>query len=568
MKAQNTMSTEEPTGQGTAQSLRPQHIVGRSAQELVDYLINVGHPAQLLADTPHITGITMDSREVQSGDLYVAIPGAQTHGAKFVEAAINQGASAILTDTQGLEILKAKNLSAQELTLGVIRCEELRELIGPLSGYIYQSQPQDGSAPTLFAVTGTNGKTTTTYMVNSIMQSLGNTTGLIGTIEILAGQESIPSKLTTPESPHVHSLIALMRERGIGATSMEVSSHALDYRRVDGIRYDVSGFTNLTQDHLDLHGDMESYCASKAELFTPERSARAVITVDDAWGEHIYQQACQAMGADHVVALYTNAGAGYEHAPTGLNPQDWVLLNVERHGIGHRFTVVRTDGTQLNLQTQLPADFNVSNASLAAVMVYESGHNTTELEQVLQCAQTLTPVVPGRMQLIGEAPTAIVDFAHNPDALKRALEAVHPAEQNGRVIIVFGATGNRDQTKRPIMGSIAAQYADIVIVTDDDPHDEDPTPIRQAVVDGAEQEKASGARAQRILNISPRADAIDYAFSLAGKQDSVLIAGRGHETAQDIAGVDIELDDRVEVARALNRYGYSVLADYQLMLEA
>lgn len=568
MKAQNTMSTEEPTDHGTAQSLRPHNIVGRSAQELVDYLIRAGHSVQLLTDTPHITGITMDSREVQKGDLYVAIAGAQTHGAKFVDTAINQGASAILTDAQGLEILNTKNLSAQKLTLGLISCEEPRSLIGPLSGYIYQSQPQDGSAPTLFAVTGTNGKTTTTYMVNSIMQSLGNTTGLIGTIEILAGQESIPSKLTTPESPHVHSLIALMRERGISSTSMEVSSHALDYRRVDGIRYDVSGFTNLTQDHLDLHGDMESYCASKAELFTPERSARAVITVDDSWGKTIYQKACQDMGTEHVVALYTNTGAGYKQTPTWLNPQDWALLNVERYGIGHRFTVVRADGTQLHLQTQLPADFNVSNASLAAVMVYESGQNFAELTHALEQPQTLTPVVPGRMQLIGNAPTAIVDFAHNPDALKRALEAIRPANEKGRVIVVFGATGDRDQTKRPIMGSIAAQYADIVIVTDDDPHSEDPTPIRQAVVHGAEQEKARGARVEQILNISPRAEAIDRAFSLAQKYDSVLVAGRGHETAQDIAGVDIELDDRVEVARSLNHYGYSVLAEYQLMLEA
>ncbi|MDO4898466.1 MAG: Mur ligase family protein, partial [Rothia sp. (in: high G+C Gram-positive bacteria)] len=268
-------------------------------------------------------------------------------------------------------------------------------------------------------MTGTNGKTTSTYMINSIMTALGHKTGLIGTIEILAGGQAIPSKLTTPESPHVHSLIALMRQQGVTSAAMEVSSHALDYRRVDGIRYDVSGFTNLTQDHLDLHGTMSSYFASKAELFTPERSRRAVITVDDIWGQKMADAAAAAMGTQPVVRLATNMGAGCLSFPEELGEQDWALTEVKGSGIGHSFTLERGDGKKLKTSTHLPADFNVSNAALAAVMVYESARDEAErsrIEEILAAPETLTPVVPGRMQLISTEPTVLVDFAHNPDA--------------------------------------------------------------------------------------------------------------------------------------------------------
>ncbi|MGV3017391.1 UDP-N-acetylmuramoyl-L-alanyl-D-glutamate--2,6-diaminopimelate ligase [Rothia sp. 88186D007BW] len=552
---------------GSAQTLRPRQVTERTCAEVADWLTEVGLGAQLVqASVRPITGITMDSREVQPGDLYVALGGAKAHGASFLPAAIELGASALLTDEAGLEIVRELGIPDD---LGVVTTNQVRAAVGPLSARIYASQPSGGGAPRLFAVTGTNGKTTTTYMTNSIMQALGHTTGLIGTIEILAGGQAIPSKLTTPESPHVHSLIALMREQGITSAAMEVSSHALDYRRVDGIRYDVAGFTNLTQDHLDLHGTMESYFDSKAELFTPARTRRAVITADDHWGLDMAKRAVQALGARAVVRLFTNFGAGYEpgeDALTSLAAQDWALVQVERSGIGHSFTLRRGDGFELPSATLLPADFNVSNAALAAVMVFESARDGLEREritEVLARTETLTPVVPGRMQLISTEPTALVDFAHNPDALKRALEAIEPADEDGKIIIVFGATGERDQTKRPLMGEVAATYADIVVVTDDDPHSEDPAPIRQTVEAGALAAVDTGARAQRVLNIAPRAAAIDEAIALAGPQDSILVAGRGHEVAQDVAGTDIDLDDRVETARALQAAGFSVLPAYQ-----
>lgn len=528
-------------------------------EDVVAKIEELGFTGTVVQQADNLTGITIDSREVQPGDLYVALPGAKVHGAQFVQVALENGAAAVLTDQDGVALV-----GELPAGLGLVTCQELRAVVGPLAALLYDSQPLDGSAPNLFAVTGTNGKTTTTYMINSLMEALGHTTGLIGTIEILAGGTSIPSKLTTPESPHVHSLLSLMRERGISSMAMEVSSHALDYRRVDGVRYDVAGFTNLTQDHLDLHGTMENYFESKAQLMTPERTRRAVISVDDEWGEKMAVAAVSQLGSS--VRLYTRRGAGFDTVPADLAAGDWALVDVVREGIGHRFSLVRGDGFRLDTSTMLPADFNVSNAALAVVMVAESGVDQKKLSEVLAQPETLTPIVPGRMQLIGLAPTALVDFAHNPDALERALVAVDPAEEGGKVIVVFGATGERDQLKRPIMGDIAARYADIVIVTDDDPHDEAPEPIRAAVEAGANKAVKEGARATQVLNIAPRARAIREALAMATEKDSVLVAGRGHEVAQEVAGVNLDLDDRVEVARSLDAAGFEVLTAYRGML--
>lgn len=554
------MSDQEQI-QGTAQTLRPDDVVRVSTEDIASKIQSLGFESEVVRAAEGISGVTIDSREVQQGDLYVALPGAKAHGAQFADAAVRLGASAILTNQDGVNLV-----GELPEELGLVVCEDLRAVVGPLAAHVYNSQPSDGSAPTLFSVTGTNGKTTTTYMINSIMGALKHTTGLIGTIEIVAGGTPIPSKLTTPESPHVHSLLSLMRERGITSTAMEVSSHALDYRRVDGVLYDVAGFTNLTQDHLDLHGTMENYFESKAQLMTAERTRKAVISIDDSWGEKMAEAAAHNLGEDAAIKLLTNRGAGFTALPENLADHDWAVVDVVREGIGHRFALVRGDGARLETATMLPADFNVSNAALAAVMVAESGVDFDQLKSVLAKPETLTPVVPGRMQLIGLAPTAIVDFAHNPDALERALVAVDPAEEEGKVIVVFGATGERDQLKRPIMGDIAAKHADIVIVTDDDPHDEAPEPIREAVEAGAQEAIANGARAEKVLNIAPRARAIREALAMAGKTDSVLVAGRGHEVAQEVAGVDLELDDRVEVARSLAAAGFDVLEAYQPMV--
>ncbi|MEX5264769.1 MULTISPECIES: UDP-N-acetylmuramoyl-L-alanyl-D-glutamate--2,6-diaminopimelate ligase [Kocuria] len=497
-----------------------------------------------------VTGIALDSRELRPGDLYAALPGARTHGARFGAAAQRSGAAAVLTDAEGAAILRDAGIG-----LPVVEAPDPRRSVGAIAARVYGSRPEDGTAPALFAVTGTNGKTTTTYFTNSVLRALGRRTGLIGTIEILAGDESIPSRLTTPEAPHVHALLALMRERGITAASMEVSSHALQFHRVDGVRFDVAGFTNLTQDHLDLHGSMDEYFAVKAQLLTPERTRRAVVVVqdeDDVWGLRMAEHARERLGPDLVDTIALRGGVpGDRDAGPGRHGADWTLTSLTRRGIGHSFALRHRDGRTLRVSTGLPGDFNVANAALAVVMVVASGVDVADVQRVLDEADPLTTDVPGRMQLIGTQPTAVVDFAHNPDALRRALAAVEPPDEEGRVIVVFGATGERDRSKRPVMGEIAARHADVVIITDDDPHDEDAGAIRAEVAAGAFAARDAGARAQEVLVLEPRTVAIRAAVAMAGRTDSVLVAGRGHETVQEIRGVDHPLDDREELRAAL-----------------
>ncbi|WP_146362515.1 UDP-N-acetylmuramoyl-L-alanyl-D-glutamate--2,6-diaminopimelate ligase [Arthrobacter yangruifuii] len=491
-----------------------------------------------------LSGLTINSREVLPGDLYVAVAGARHHGARFAAAAQASGAAAVLTDAAGLQHLDG-------VRIPVFVAGEVRRLVGPLAAAVFNSVPADGPRPALFGITGTNGKTTTSYFVNSLLQALGRTTGLIGTIEILAGGEAIPSVLTTPESPQVHGLLALMRERGLDAATMEVSSHALTYRRVDGVRFDVAGFTNLTQDHLDLHGTMEEYFAAKAALFQPDRARRAVITVDDEWGARM-----AARAGVPVLTLATDGAAG--DGPAG--GADWSVTGIEPRGLGHRFILSGPAGERLRVSTALPGTFNVSNAALATVMVLASGVPADAVQHALDAADPFTVEVPGRMQLIGEAPAAIVDFAHNPDALSRTLASVRGPGSDARVIVVFGATGERDQTKRPLMGAIAARGADIVLVTDDDPHGEDAAAIRADVLRGADAARTAEGLACMIEEVAPRAAAIDRAVELARPQDTVLVAGRGHEVWQEVMGENLALDDRVELRRALTRYGFTALS--------
>ena len=552
---------------GDAQSLRPQNPRGSTVTELVEHLEALGaHPVlEHQGSEEDVRGISMDSRAVRPADLYVALPGAKAHGAQFAQKALEAQAHAILTDTAGARMIREANLSLDRCSLLV--CDSLRPVIGSLAALIYGSQDYKGL--NRYAVTGTNGKTTTTYMLESVFRTaLKAKTGLIGTIQILVDGVSVPSALTTPESVHVHSLLAIMGECGVSHATMEVSSHAIDYHRVDGVVYKVSGFTNLTQDHLDLHGTMQNYFDSKAQLFTPERTERAVITADDEWGEKMLRHAQIQLGTGNAVRLVTEYGMGLAEVPAEFGPLDWAVINVERDGLGHRFTLANGAGDTIPCCTHLPADFNVSNAALAALMVYigASEEERIILRPALADGTALTPIVPGRMQLISLAPHTIVDFAHNPDGLTRALEAMD-RPGGGRVIIVFGATGERDHLKRPLMGEIAAQHADIVIVTDDDPHGEDPAPIREAVVAGAERANAEGARASQILNLAPREVAIARAIELADARDAILIAGRGHETAQDVAGTDVQLDDRVETAKALVSNNFEILPDYRRMLE-
>ncbi|NUS35774.1 MAG: UDP-N-acetylmuramoyl-L-alanyl-D-glutamate--2,6-diaminopimelate ligase [Pseudarthrobacter sp.] len=508
------------------------------------HLAAVGEALGVVVPAPaadvEITGISLNSRTVEPGDLYVALPGASRHGADFASDAIQAGAAAVLTDEAGARLLALSTDTA----VPVLVVDNPRNDVGPLSAMIYRTQA-DAPLP-LFGVTGTNGKTTTTYFITSLLRALGKRSGLIGTIEILAGGEPIPSLLTTPESTEVHGLLALMREKGLDAAAMEVSSHAISYQRVDGLVFDVAGFTNLTQDHLDLHHSMEGYFATKAELFTSRRARKAVVMVDDEWGRRL----AGAAGVP-VTTVSTTPGT----------PADWTVARTAARGLGPDFTIAGPGGATLDVHTGLPGSFNVANAALAVVMVLTSGVDVPALQAALDSEDPLTVAVPGRMQLISERPAAVVDFAHNTDALARALEAVRPPESGSRLIVVFGATGQRDQGKRPAMGAIAARLADTVIITDDDPHDEDAAAIRADVLAGARDALQSGSLPTELLEVFPRDEAIRRAVELAGPEDTILVAGRGHEVWQEVKGVNVALDDRVELRTALTARGFNVLHD-------
>ncbi|MCU1548150.1 MAG: UDP-N-acetylmuramoyl-L-alanyl-D-glutamate--2,6-diaminopimelate ligase [Arthrobacter sp.] len=550
MSELNAPDASAPSGQASTPGFRPTAV---PAVPLATIGESIGAVVPGASGSIPVTGISLNSRAVQAGDLYVALPGATRHGADFASQAIEGGAAAVLTDAAGARLLAL----SEDISVPVLLAEEPRSLVGRLAALIYRSRPKGAAAPVLLGVTGTNGKTTTTYFINALLQALGKRTGLIGTIEILAGGEPIPSLLTTPESTDLHALLALMRERGLDAASMEVSSHAVSFHRVDGVVFDVAGFTNLTQDHLDLHGTMEDYFRTKARLFTPQHARSAVVTVDDEWGRKL-----AAASEVPVTTLATAQPAS--GGPGSTVHADWTVVDPAPRGLGTEFVLRSRGGAELRVHTGLPGSFNVANAALATVMVLSAGHDPAAVQSALDGADPFTVAVPGRMQLVSTAPAAVVDFAHNPDALARALEAVRSPEPGSKVIVVFGATGQRDQGKRPAMGAIAARLADTVIVSDDDPHDEDAPAIRRDVLTGALDAKERGGLDCTVLEVFPREAAIRKAVELAAPADTILVAGRGHEVWQEVKGVNLALDDRVELRNALTARGFTVLEDQRI----
>ncbi|MFI2485885.1 UDP-N-acetylmuramoyl-L-alanyl-D-glutamate--2,6-diaminopimelate ligase [Promicromonospora kroppenstedtii] len=526
--------------------IRPAATTARQVSDLAvafGLTIVPGQPADAA-----VTCVASDNRVVQDGDLFVALPGARAHGAQFAADAVRRGATAILTDACGAELIGAGS------TTPVIVADDPRAILGSVAAWVLGNPAEDLMT---FGVTGTNGKTTTTYQLDHLLRALGWIGGLIGTVETRSGDRVIASTLTTPEAADLQALLAAMREDHVRTLAMEVSSHALAQHRVDGVVFGVAGFTNLTQDHLDFHGDFESYFATKAELFTPARARRGVVTVDDAWGDRMANE------AQIPVATLTTLPD---------KAADWVVTDVAPHGTGSAFTLTHHDGRTLRTSTSLPGGYNVANAALAVAMVLEGGSDIRDVTDALAAADGLSATVPGRMEVLATAPRVVVDFAHNTEALELALAALRPTT-TGRLAVVFGATGDRDPGKRPFMGAAAVHGADVVYVTDDDPHDEDPAKVRTEVLAGTgvdapgdgtpgsgtpgtvETADDGASRTVEVHEVAPRADAIRAAILAAGPDDTVLVAGRGHETIQEIAGVDHVLDDRVEARAALAARG-------------
>jgi UDP-N-acetylmuramoyl-L-alanyl-D-glutamate--2,6-diaminopimelate ligase len=482
-----------------------------------------------------ISGITLDSRDVRPGDLYVALAGASAHGAAYCADAVAAGAVAVLTDPDGRSrCAAAAGLGQSGVPVFVLG--EPRARLGEISAWVYGNA---SSAMTLIGVTGTSGKTTTTYLLESGMRVAGHTTGLIGGVETRVGGVPLGgSALTTPEAPDLQATFAVMRERGVTGCAMEVSSHALALGRVAGSSFDVAVFTNLSQDHLDFHPSIEDYFRAKASLFTPRggagRTPVGVVNTDDKYGRRLAGSA--------PVPVTTFSAAGREDA-------DWRALDVRSGADGSAFRIVGPGGVEADASIVLAGMFNVANALGAVVALVEAG---VRLEDAVAGVGSCTGV-PGRLERVsvpGVDVTAFVDYSHKPGAVEAVLRSLRPVTA-GRLIIVLGCGGDRDRGKRPLMGEAAAGLADVAILTSDNPRTEDPLMILDAMLDGVLSVPA--ARRARVVIEPDRAGAIGYAASLARAGDVLVVAGKGHETGQYVGGSVIPFDDRLATRVALEQ---------------
>lgn len=450
-----------------------------------------------------IVEAAFDSRHATPGCLFFCVPGATVDGHGFAAAAASAGAAALVVDRWLPEIDRPQVLVSS-----------VRKAMGPMAAAIF-GHPSD--AMTVVGITGTNGKTTVTYLLESVFRAAGRRPGIVGTTGARVDGEPVLLEHTTPEAPDLQRLLAGMVAAGVEAVAMEVSSHALDQFRVDGVRFDVAAFTNLSQDHLDYHPSMEAYFAAKARLFTPPLARRGVVNADDAWGRRLL--------LDPSIPLTSYAVT----AEADLRAED---VLVDATGIGFR-------AGSVSLRSPMRGSFNVTNAlaamAVAGAVGIDADTAARGLEAVSHVAGRMEPVEAGQNFLV------VVDYAHTPDSILSVLQAARPLT-TGRIIVVFGCGGDRDRAKRPLMGRVAVSNADLAIITDDNPRSEDPRSIIAAVEAGARE--AGGAYV-----IEPdRRRAIALAVNEAAEGDVVVIAGKGHETYQVFADRTVEHDDRT-VAR-------------------
>ncbi|HEX4189765.1 MAG TPA: UDP-N-acetylmuramoyl-L-alanyl-D-glutamate--2,6-diaminopimelate ligase [Marmoricola sp.] len=464
-----------------------------------------------------VTGLSLSSQRVLPGDLYAAVPGTRVHGAAYAVEAVAAGAIAVLSDEEGAAMLDA-------IGVPVLVVPDPRPLLGRLAALVYGDPAR---SLTLMAVTGTQGKTTTTRLLEEGLANAGITAAVVGTVGTRIAGVEVKTALTTPEAPDLHALFAVMREQHVVGCAMEVSSHALVMGRVDGVVFDVAAFVNLGRDHLDFHATIEDYFAAKASLFTPERTRSGLTNTDDEFGRRLLGVA--------EVPMRT-------FSPSG-DRADWRAVEVDLRPDGSTFTVLAPDGQRIPAGVPLTGGFNVANALCAIALAGEAGFDPVSVAAGIAASSG----VPGRLERIdaGQDFLVVVDYAHKPDALEAALDAVRPLTA-GRLLLVLGAGGDRDAGKRPLMGEIGARLADVLVVTDDNPRTEDPAAIRAAMLAGTQD-----APRAEVLEIGDRRTAIRRAVALARPGDTVLVAGKGHETGQEVAGVVHPFDDRDEVRAAL-----------------
>ena len=460
-----------------------------------------------------ISGLTLNSNAVQEGDLFIALPGEKAHGADFAADAIARGAVAVLTDAEG-----AHKISG----VPVIVSSNPRRAAGVISAWFYSEPMRDLYS---VGVTGTNGKTTVTTLLHQIMSAAGRESGLIGTVETRIGDEVVASKRTTPESSDLQALSAVMRERHMRNLVMEVSSHAIALERIRGSHFSVVAFTNLSQDHLDFHKTMDDYFAAKSKLFTFEFADLAVINIDDAYGVRLASS----------TELPVMTVSRHDHNAT------WHYVSITRDYVGAHVAIRGSAGILIEGKVHLHGGYNFDNLLMAVAIATESGIDPIDIAAILP---QLTGAA-GRLEAVrlGQNFTALVDYAHSPDAVARVLETAHEIT-DGRVIAVLGCGGDRDSSKRPLMGKALHEGADVAIFTSDNPRSEKPEAILVQMTLGLDIQEPSAI-------IEDRADAIRAAVNEAQAGDVVLVLGKGHEKGQEIAGVNHPFDDRVELAKAI-----------------
>lgn len=486
------------------------------ARQLVDLANFLGVASQLLEDKMNIeiSGVCSDSRLIEPGDIFVALPGDKSHGCAFLTTALERGARAVLTDQHGDELASRISEAFPRLVV-----PKPRSICGPVASWFYNNPSE---SIYVAGITGTNGKTTTTYLLQQMWTEALRKTGLIGTIGINFAGRALPASHTTPESDSLQRLLATMQEGGVRDVAMEVSSHALVQDRVKGTRFSVVGFTNLSQDHLDYHGDMESYFQAKKSLFTYEYSDSAIVTIDGPYGQRLWNEI-----EINKLSLSVNGVA------------DWHFERIVGTSTGYDLHVRGPGGISIANEFHLIGRHNLENLLLAIAIASHSGVDPLVIENSLPVLRG----APGRLERIPISDfIALVDYAHTPDAVIRAITAVRESAP-GRLIAVLGCGGDRDATKRPLMGDALNTGADIPIFTSDNPRSENPEKILKEMTAGIDLKKG----AEIIID---RQAAIRRAIELAKPGDLVLVLGKGHETGQEVMGRTLPFSDREEILLA------------------
>lgn len=507
--------------------IRPRNPQSLPLSELASFL-----EGNHYGEDPLVSGVSLHTGLVAPGDLFVALAGAHGHGSEFWPEAFARGARAALTDEVG-----RMALGGDPPPLVVVA--DPRAVLGAVSAKIYRRE--ELANPRIFAVTGTNGKTSTAYMLDSLLRGIGEKSALSTSVERHVALLSFPSTLTTPESPDIHAMLGLAQEQNVWGVALEVSAQAIVRKRLDGVVADVAGFTNLSHDHFEDFGGMENYFVAKAQLFTHPMARQAVVCIDTEWGKRL--------ATISPIPLCTLGAVG----TTPVSDRAHWVYQVLTAGISDTVLSVTGPGVQFTLRAPIIGDHMVANAALAAVMLIQSGVDPQTMERFMGEDTPGIPLyLPGRIERVSGSlgPQVFVDSGHTEDAYRVTLAAVR-ARTSGRLVMVCSLSGDRDPTKRPLMGATAAMLADAVIVTDGDPRKEEPAVIRQGLIEGARS--VSGAEVHEIQDPS---EAIRFAVSSVSQGDSVLWCGPGSRSYRVIGSDSVLFSAREQARLALVEAGW------------